>query len=152
MADIYQLEENDVTKYMKSHAKAVDGLLDFVYPVGSIYQSTKSTSPDLLFGGTWERYAKGRVLVGVDEADTDFTAGKTGGEKKHKLTLAEMASHTHKQIFSSSATAIGNSGRSPMSNNMTTTSEASSITSAGEDSPHNNLQPYISVYMWRRIA
>lgn len=55
-----------------------------MYPVGSLYFSTNSTSPATIYGGTWERYGKGRTLVSVDESDTDFTAGKTGGEKTHQ--------------------------------------------------------------------
>lgn len=54
-------------------------MLDTVYPVNSIYISLDSTSPASLYGGTWERFGKGKTLVGVDEADTDFkTAGLTG--------------------------------------------------------------------------
>ena len=61
----------------------VDKLLDRMYPVDSIYISTNSTSPASLYGGSWERYGKGRTLVSVDESDTDFTAGTTGGSKTH---------------------------------------------------------------------
>lgn len=56
-------------------------MLDTVYPVNSIYISLDSTSPASLYGGTWERFGKGKTLVGVDEADTDFkTAGLPTGE------------------------------------------------------------------------
>lgn len=56
-------------------------MLDTVYPVNSIYISLDSTSPASLYGGTWERFGKGKTLVSVDEADTDFkTAGLPGGE------------------------------------------------------------------------
>lgn len=75
--------------------------LDNVYPVGSIYMSTSSTNPHNLFGGTWEAYAQGRVLIGVGQG-TDansvkktFTGGATGGEYEHKLTTAEMPAHNH---------------------------------------------------------
>lgn len=128
-------------------------LLNMVYPIGAVYLSVNSASPNTLFGGTWERYAKGRVLVGVDEDDADFTAGKTGGEKTHKLTVTEMPNHTHNQIFSLSANGFGDNGRSPMSNNVTTTSQSGgSITSTGGDQAHNNLQPFETVYMWKRTA
>lgn len=66
-----------------------------MYPVGSLYFSTNSTSPATIYGGTWERYGKGRTLVSVNESDTDFTAGKTGGEKTHVLTVDEMPKHRH---------------------------------------------------------
>lgn len=75
--------------------------LDNVYPIGSIYMSTVATNPHNLFGGTWEAYAQGRVLIGVGEG-TDangvkktFTGGATGGEYEHELTTAEMPSHNH---------------------------------------------------------
>lgn len=72
--------------------------IDKVYPVGAIYISIIETSPSSLFGGTWERFANGRTLIGVNENDNDFSmVKKTGGEKTHVLTVAEMPSHTHTQ-------------------------------------------------------
>lgn len=67
------------------------------HPVGSIYESTDSTSPATLFGGTWEAMDAGRVLVaqGKAETGTTFTAGATGGEETHKLTTSEMPAHAH---------------------------------------------------------
>lgn len=65
----------------------LEKLRNQMYPVGSLYFSTNSTSPATIYGGTWERYGKGRTLVSVNESDTDFTAGKTGGEKTHKHTV-----------------------------------------------------------------
>lgn len=65
------------------------------YPIGAVYTSFVSTSPATLFGGTWEA-VKGVVLVGVDASQTEFTpVGKTGGEKSHIQTLAEVADHAH---------------------------------------------------------
>jgi microcystin-dependent protein len=71
-------------------------IIDAAYPIGIIYESDDPTEPAIVFGrGTWERM-KGVILVGVDEGDTDFNAaGKTGGEKNHVLTAAEMPSHSH---------------------------------------------------------
>ena len=75
--------------------------LDNVYPVGSIYMSTSPTNPHNLFGGTWEAYAQGRVLIGVGQG-TDangvkktFNAGATGGEYEHTLTVGEIPAHSH---------------------------------------------------------
>lgn len=67
------------------------------HPVGSIYESTGSTSPATLFGGTWEAMDAGRVLVAQGKAatGTTFAAGATGGEEKHKLTTSEMPAHAH---------------------------------------------------------
>lgn len=76
----------------------VDKLLDRMYPVNSIYISTNSTSPASLYGGSWERYGKGRTLVSVNESDTDFTAGKTGGSKTHNhkygIAVGSFYGHT----------------------------------------------------------
>jgi microcystin-dependent protein len=67
------------------------------YYVGRIITNTSGTNPaDYLGFGTWEQYGKGKVLVGMDSDDSDFsTVGNTGGEKIHTLTTAELASHTH---------------------------------------------------------
>jgi microcystin-dependent protein len=66
------------------------------YPVGAIYMSINPASPGDIFGGTWERYAKGKVLVGLDESDSDFgTVGKETGEKRVGLTVNELPVHDH---------------------------------------------------------
>ncbi|NLE06868.1 MAG: hypothetical protein GX638_18980, partial [Crenarchaeota archaeon] len=100
-----------------------------------------------LFGfGTWSEYGQGRVLVGKSaEAEFD-TAGKTGGTKTHTLSVAEMPSHTHDlTLCPGSSTGnewVGASGTSQKNSRTTTT--------AGGGSAHNNLQPYIVVYFWKR--
>lgn len=71
-------------------------LLDYLHPIGSIYISTTSTNPGTIFGGTWERFANGQVLVGVDTQETEFnTVQKTGGNKTHTVTLKGVPAHTH---------------------------------------------------------
>ena len=70
---------------------------DQIYPVGSVYISVNSTNPSTLFGGTWEAFASGKTLVGIDTQQSEFnTVQKTGGEKKHTLTIEEMPSHSHR--------------------------------------------------------
>lgn len=118
-----------------------------IYPVGSIYMSVNSTDPSTLFGGTWERI-QGRFLFAADSA---HAAGSTGGEETHTLTVDEMPSHSHKLNIDSST------GSGVKHNTVT---HAFSITSqlnletenVGGDNPHNNMPPYLSVYMWQRIA
>lgn len=143
-------------------------LLNTFYPVGTIYQSTNPANPSTFMGGTWERYAKGQVLVGLDESDTDFsTSGKTGGEKTHKLTATELPRLGGSQLFHgagtigtnlSSATGIITSGDKIDNKYHTNASStgASSYNSFninfGGDQAHNNLQPYATVYTFRRIA
>jgi hypothetical protein len=128
-------------------------LLNLFYPVGAIYQSTNNTNPSTLMGGTWERFGNGRVLVGVDEADSDFnTSNKTGGEKKHTLTIAEIPSHSHGQVVTANngGPAIRRDYDSDGSAGIYSQGVQTEATGGGQ--AHNNLQPYITVYMWRRTA
>lgn len=60
--------------------------VDLLYPVGSIYLSIKSKNPGQIFGGVWERIAKGRTLVGVDENDTDFSSSEKNRRRKGTYT------------------------------------------------------------------
>lgn len=84
---------------MKAYVALMTGsnlTFDRVYPVGSIYLSVNNVNPGTLFGGTWVAWGSGRVPVGVDVDDADFsTAEKTGGEKKHALTASEGPQHDH---------------------------------------------------------
>lgn len=86
----------------------ISQVVGFVYPVGSIYVSTVSTDPGTLFGvGTWEAFGAGRVLVGLNDADTDFdTAEETGGAKTKTIAASNLpqltvaitdGGHTHTQ-------------------------------------------------------
>ena len=129
----------------------LDGILGLVYPIGAIYTSVSSTSPATLFGGTWSAFGAGRVLVGIDPSDTAFdTVEETGGAKTHTLTTAEMPSHSHEMSgfkYTSGGSGAKLSytpdGKDPFSETTGT---------AGSGDAHNNLQPYIVVYMWKRTA
>lgn len=143
-------------------------IVNTVYPVGSIIENASSSfDPNIAFPGTtWERI-KGKVLVGVDESDTDFsTAGKTGGEKTHKLAKTELPNITGEIVFhgaGSGGTAVQNS--SGVFSNKTSVSGYSYYNRTGANSigsvkfnagfgggSHNNLQPYVTVYIWKRTA
>lgn len=124
-------------------------LRDIFYPVGSIFQSTDGTDPSTFIGGTWERFGNGRVLVGVDEADSDFsTVNKTGGAKTHTLTIEEMPSHTH--TFSGADSYNYVKVEASSTNGLK--ASAKTTGSTGGNQAHNNMQPYITVYMWKRTA
>ena len=111
-------------------------LRDIFYPIGAIYQSTVNTDPSSFIGGTWERFGNGRVLVGVDEADSDFsTPNKTGGAKTN------THSHLRAGDGGSISTVANTPGGYVVSNRNSVSSETISI-----------LQPYATVYMWRRTA
>lgn len=66
-------------------------LLDVIYPIGSLYFSTKSASPSSSIGGAWNQI-KDKTLVGCGE---NFAAGSIGGEIEHTLTIDEMPRHNH---------------------------------------------------------
>lgn len=123
-------------------------LFDLIYPVGSIYMSINNVNPGTLFGGTWEAWGTGRTPVGVDTSQTEFnTVEKTGGEKTHTLTVNEMPAHNH-GVGLQVNTAAGNQ-RWGLSDNLGTTTPTAN---RGGGGAHNNLQPYITCYMWKRTA
>jgi microcystin-dependent protein len=128
--------------------KAAAALL---YPVGSIYSNAAvATNPGTLLGfGTWTAFGAGRVMVGLNADDEDFdTVEETGGAKTHTLTISEMPAHTHTYVEDYSTNAYG-----PNSTGIIKDGTRSKNTgSTGGDTAHNNLQPYIVVYMWKRTA
>ena len=123
-------------------------ILDNVYPVGSIYMSVNSTNPKNLFGGTWEQI-QGRFLFGMNSS---YPAGSTGGEITHKLTQGEMPKHNH-IIYAPNAggpdkgAALG----FPEVGSPNTWWAAACMTGqTGDNEAHNNMPPYLSVYIWKR--
>lgn len=158
-----------------------DYILNLVYPIGSIYISINSINPNTFLGGTWEEFGKGKTLVGVDEDDSDFASVEnTGGEKNHTLTKAELpnydlynASHSHSITDPGHKHYVGNSinyasgyiafstrGNTTDTTNPTTTVKTGisiqnttiKVSSGGSGNAMNNLQPYITVYMYKRTA
>ena len=159
----YDADGNDISD---TYAKKDDmeAAMQRMYPIGSIYFSAVGTNPSELFGfGTWQAWGAGRVPVGVDASQTEFNAvEKTGGEKAHALTINEMPSHTHEisyrpigdpsddpfALFKSEGGITGtyNSPGTELSQ------DALEAKAAGGGQAHNNLQPYITCYMWKRTA
>lgn len=121
------------------------------YEIGDLFFTTRSKNPNLRFGGTWELYGKGKVLVCVDPDDSDFSAvKKTGGEKEHTLTIDEMPSHNHSVKYASNDTGFGdNYFTAGKKGSYNTSSVPINFTGGGKS--HNNLQPYITCYIWIRI-
>lgn len=144
----------EISNNVKYIDKKISDLLNMFYPVGSVYETMESSfDPNKKWGGTWERI-KGRVLVGVDENDSDFnTAEKTGGEKTHTLVVSELPQHTHANYAKRTNITINNSGNTHVtchsSNSGATVGH--NIGSTGEGVAHNNLQPYITCFVWKRI-
>ena len=153
-------------------------LLDVVYPVGAIYMSVSEISPATLFGGTWERIQNRFLLA----AGSSYTAGDTGGASTVTLTSSQIPSHTHSVNLNTGnsgvhthvvwkyASGSGNWAASPGGHNASTTIDPGMVMgiadSAGEHNhaisgntgstgggkSHNNMPPYLVVYMWKRTA
>ena len=119
-----------------------------VYPIGSVYTSVVSTDPSTLFGGNWEAFGAGRVMVGLDSGDTDFdTVEETGGAKTHALSIAEMPAHSHTYTLENTR-----GTGSPGAGNGDSSFSTPNTSTVGSGGAHNNVQPYIVVYMFKRIA
>ena len=141
------------------------GLLNKIYPVGSLYFSAINISPDQFFGGTWERIEDRFLLA----AGSNYGAGSTGGEATHTLTVDEMPAHTHEQEAhnhkylgqkgprasgSSNYTlvdATNNSGNLEVTSTLIGDTTATNKNTGGGQS-HNNMPPYLAVYVWQRTA
>lgn len=135
---------------------STSGLLDYIYPVGSIYMTTSNTNPSSIFGGAWESWGHGRVPVGVDTGDSMFNAAeKTGGEKTHKLSINEMPSHQHTTSGSWGVEVTAGykyTGTFNVNDNASGLLTEKQNMKVGGGAAHNNLQPYITCYMWKRTA
>ena len=123
-------------------------LIDKIYPVGSVYMSTNNVSPATFIGGTWTQIKDTFLLSAGDT----YTAGDTGGEATHTLTKDEMPSHTH------SVTPYAGTNGSASNADVYTNGGAGAPVyrgvsgSSGGDQAHNNMPPYLVVYMWERTA
>ena len=118
----------------------------YAYPVGSIYTSVVATNPNTLLSvGVWAAIGEGRVLLG---AGGGYTAGATGGTATETLSISQIPAHTH---YSGWRTGSGDGS----AGQYATLHEGSSSVqtgSAGSGAAHNNLQPYLVVYMWKRTS
>lgn len=140
-------------------------LIDIIYPVGSVYISVNNVDPKNIFGGTWVQL-KDRFLLG---AGNTYSAGSTGGEAAHKLTVAEMPSHSHAQnILVSGYSPYQESPASYIKPNSGSEGSVvktywadrgsgydlttSAMAATGSSAAHNNMPPYLVVYMWKRTA
>ena len=146
--------------YTKSE---VDSLISNImlrfYPIGSIYTSVNSTDPGTLFGGTWARIEDRFLLA----AGSTYTAGTTGGAATHTLTVAQMPSHTHTQnphrhLWNHKLSSDSGSQRAyvtttnrqafePYTEYATATNQ-----NTGGGQAHNNMPPYLVIYVWKRTA
>lgn len=142
-------EGNLTVKSIKADVLTFDTTLNMIYPIGSIYLSVNETNPGSLFGGVWEQI-KDKFLLSCGDT---YQNGTTGGEEKHTLTVAEMPAHSH-AFTSGTGTIIANqlSNNSPCYWNANNQGLGTTqISSTGGSVSHNNMPPYLTVYMWKRI-
>lgn len=202
---------NEISAKIKSiKEERTSTVMSSKYPVGSIYMSTSSTDPGILFGGTWESFGQGRTLIGVESGEA---AGSEGGSVSSTLTNSNLpahnhtytaegtisstftgtkanvdtnaAEHSHKFYFIATgdeaagyglSTSGGFGGRAiatGMSNttgtaaksdshyhtltakgtvSSTFTGSARDTSSTGNGTSFSVLNPYVTVYMWKRIS
>ena len=143
------------TAYPQIRTDDVNDLDKFVanlmHPVGSIYITTELVNPSTLFGiGTWEQIKDTFLLAAGDT----YLAGQTGGEATHTLTVDEMPEHSHEnttQTVQYSLFSTGsNSGYYKGSSNTVIGTDSTSAVGGSQE--HNNMPPYLVVYVWKRTA
>ncbi len=122
------------------------------YPVGFIYLTMDETSPASIYGGTWE-LIKDKFLIG---AGNKYALGITGGEEAHILSESEMPIHDH-PTPSTMYTSVGGLGYGDIRTEIATNGiiekqKYLSTSAVGGSQAHNNMPPYLAVYIWRRIA
>lgn len=149
--------ELSVADSAKLGGYSIDSLINKIYPIGSIYMSTSEVSPEILFGGTWEQIEDTFLLA----SGSSYAAGSTGGEAVHTLTVDEMPKHLHYynsyQLGYPSTHSNDENYKTPVTNigrsheEDTNTPETHSNYTGGSQ-PHNNMPPYLAVYVWQRTA
>lgn len=155
LTDVISLAVQDNTDNIAALSSQISNIgsitFDDIYPVGSIYMSVNSTNPRTLFGGTWTQL-KDRFLLG---AGSTYTNGSTGGEASHTLTVNEMPSHSHPQyvtVSSGGSLSANCDYDSYSSGNARKSAQNVSTGTTGGGNSHNNMPPYLVVYMWQRTS
>lgn len=152
-------EKTELTRKIDNNTSQITSLREIlsvywnaIYPVGSIYVSTSATfNPQTTWGGTWVKTAKGRCLIGANDT---YPLGSTGGEETHYLTVDEMPKHSHNTVnkFILANDTDGSKVYFKSGTDSTVTQSARNTDAIGGSLPHNNMQPYLAVYIWERTA
>ena len=139
--------------------------LNKIFPVGAVYITYDKKNPGTFLGGTWEQFGQGRTLVGEGTGNDgstsmSFTTDSSGGEYYHKLTREELPSHTHWILDQQTDVTTALYGNPYSDVPFTRATERANRTNyywygqtwpTGGNKPHDNVQPYVVTYFWRRI-
>lgn len=149
------LHQSDIENIV---SQAVSAALLAGHPIGSIEVNVSGDNPGTYLGGTWESFGAGRVLMGVgtgtdvnNTSQTFSSAEATGGEYTHKLTTQEMPKHKHFNGYKFRDGSGSSWGYRVTSGAKEGNTDGTSDGETGGGQAHNNLQPYITVYFWKRI-
>lgn len=155
----------------------ISSIVDAIYPVGSIYMSVNNASPATLFGGTWEQIQDTFLLA----AGQTYTAGATGGEAAHTLSYSEMPEHAHYSmgktaaengdwtyplmksvpsyagawgfnLDTENADYVAYAARAVDGHGYPDVTQVAYTGASGDGQAHNNMPPYLAVYVWKRTA
>ena len=119
--------------------------------IGEIYITTSSEHPSVKFGGAWAQI-KDMFLLSAGDI---YSAGSIGGESEHILTIDEMPSHTHtykRHAFDRDDTDPETGEDVYGANNKTLAAHEGTTLATGGGQAHNNMPPYLTVYVWKRVA
>lgn len=172
VVDVSNGESQDINSYIFiDESENPVNIVDIVYPIGSIYMNLNNVNPSVLFGGEWASI-NGRFLIGTGAPELNddgaspgsynFSAGSKGGEASHALKINELAEHYHNGYL----LGLGGSTNAPAyfsslnqssytynyANTTPNTETVAMTTRTGSGVPHNNMPPYLAVYMWKRIS
>jgi hypothetical protein len=138
----------------------LSAVIGLIYPIGSIYTEVTGTNPGTTFGvGTWVSFGSGRVPIGIDTSDTDFsTVELTGGSKINTHNHFVGLAHDGGAFYITTSGTTGGTPRSRVRtvDHMGPISFGTSTGATREDSTYDEqitiLPPFITVYMWKRTA
>lgn len=161
LGDDFKVDSKGLLKLatVEERLKALEQKQESGFPIGYVMITKENTNPGTWTAGTWEAFAKGKMLISADDSSTyssnglsySFKGGTTGGEYNHKLIIDEMPSHNHSPLKlayegpNNSPTGLAYAKTSVGARNFDWLAET------GGNQPHNNLPPYLAAYMWVRI-
>lgn len=146
------LPDIETSEEVIAQVNALTSLVNKLIPqVGEIYITMSNENPSVRFGGTWEQIKDTFLLAAGDT----YAINQTGGEATHTLTVEEIPSHAHEfnrhQLWRNEEVPVSGLSDGYGASNKTLEVYRDTTTSIGGTQPHNNMPPYLTVYVWRRI-